>query len=48
MLLTLLGPVLQYMAKVDQIIEQSTQMGFEGEDLSHANAVVPKVPHDAV
>ncbi len=40
--------VTQYMHKVDGIIEQSTQMGFEGEDLSQAAVVVPKVDFNTV
>lgn len=32
------------MEKVDAIIEQASMESFDGEDLSHAHAVVPKTP----
>ena len=39
---------MQCMRKVDGILDQAMQMGFEGEDLSQANVVIPKADFEAL
>ena len=39
---------MQMMLKVDGLIEQSTQVGSPGDDLSQAHVIVPKVDLGAV
>ncbi|DBA86304.1 TPA: hypothetical protein ACH3X2_005543 [Trebouxia sp. C0005] len=36
------------MRKVDGILDQAMQMGFEGEDLSQANVIIPKADFGAI
>ena len=39
---------MQCMRKVDGILDQAMQMGFEGEDLSQANVIIPKAGFETV
>lgn len=47
-MLTSIDLAMQCMRKVDGILDQAMQMGFEGEDLSQANVIIPKADFGAI
>jgi len=47
-MLTNIDLAMQCMRKVDGILDQAMQMGFEGDDLSQANVIIPKADFEAI